>query len=74
MPAICVQRRSADSCARPALTDKNESKNIPVNFPMIRPKIIPSALLLTSADVISCGNLMAVFASAKMGRMTNATG
>ena len=74
IPKMCRQFKPGERLAIPALTATNEVRNIPANFPMIRPQIIPIEFDVTMLLTISFGNTMAVFTRANTGRIINATG
>ena len=73
-PRICLQFKSFDSVATFVFTAKNEIPKMPMNFPIINPKMIPNELLVVRLSKTLSGKMIAVLARAKMGRMIKATG
>ena len=74
MPKMWRQFKSDERLASPILTARKEIRNMPANFPIMSPIIIPTELEVSKLFIKSSGNTMAVLTNANIGRIKNAAG
>src|SRR5262252_5192862 len=73
-PKICPQCRSSGSRHMPTATATTLNSVIPTGLPITRPPMMPTLFALVRLCAQSVPMTIPVFAKAKIGRMTNATG
>ena len=74
IPKICFHCKSRGSLQIPAETVTKLKSIMPNGLPIIKPAKIPMLLESANPDVQELPNTIAVFARAKIGRITSATG
>lgn len=72
-PSITLHFKPCGSSERPAATAMNENRRIPRGLPATSPAIMPGEGAAANPEIPPSSG-MAVFASAKSGRIMNATG
>ena len=74
MPAMWRQFKPEERDASFVLTATKEVRKIPINFPIMRPAIIPMELGVARLFIMSEGKTIAVLARAKSGSIIKAIG